>query len=377
MLRVYGMEEITKKPEAEQEKTPAVSVIMPVYNAMPYLTDCLDSVLAQTMRNFELICVDDGSTDESLNVLKSYAQKDDRVRILTQRNQYAGVARNNGMDAARGEYLLFLDADDLFAPEMLEKMLRRCTEDRADICICNIDVYDMSADSFRRSNTLDKKDYPARLPFAPQEYGKHLFTFSRSAVWNKLIHRTLPLKHGIRFEARRIANDVYFAYCCTALAERITYEDSVLLHLRRGQGTNLEASLARSPMNFAEALCSVKRTLLSECVYDDFENAFVSAAISHSFLSVNALKSRETRQILLTALREKYFPYYGVCDREKEVYESCLVYAMLQWLLSPLAEDPSVSTAKKAWFMAKACVHGYGLGTSVKEWYKYIRKTLA
>lgn len=96
------MEETTKKPEAEQEKTPAVSVVMPVYNAMPYLTDCLDSVLAQTMRNFELICVDDGSTDESLNVLKSYAQKDDRVRILTQRNQYAGVARNNGMDAARG-----------------------------------------------------------------------------------------------------------------------------------------------------------------------------------------------------------------------------------------------------------------------------------
>ena len=90
-------------------------------------------------------------------------------------------------------------------------------------------------------------------------------------------------------------------------ARKITYVDSTLLHLRRGQATNLEASLARSPTDFAEALCSVKRMLLSEGIYDDFENAFVSAAISHSFLSVNALKSRETRQALLTALREKYF----------------------------------------------------------------------
>ena len=370
-------EAVRKKPEAECPKNPKVSVIMPVYNAMPYLTDCLDSVLAQTMRNFELICVDDGSTDESLNVLKSYAQKDDRVHILTQKNQYAGVARNNGMDAARGEYLLFLDADDLFEPEMLEKMLDRSEEDQTDICICRTDIYDMTSDSFRRYNPLDRSYYPSVLPFSPQEYSKHIFLFGGSAAWNKLIRRALLLQHGIRFETRRIGEDMLFSYCCLVCARKITYVDSTLLHLRRGQATNLEASLARSPIDFAEALCSVKRTLLSEGIYDDFENAFVSAAISHSFLSVNALKSKEVRQALLAALREKYFPYYGVCDREKEVYESCLVYAMLQWLLSPLAEDPSVSTAKKAWFMAKACVRGYGLGTSVKEWYKYIRKTLA
>ena len=92
-----------------------------------YLSVCIESVINQSFTDWETLLVDDGSTDESLNVLKSYAQKDGRVRILTQQNQYAGVARNNGMDAARGEYLLFLDADDLFAPEMLEKMLRRCT----------------------------------------------------------------------------------------------------------------------------------------------------------------------------------------------------------------------------------------------------------
>ena len=96
-----------------------ISVIIPVYNAEKYLRECLDSVIEQTLQEIEIICVDDGSTDNSLAILKEYTQKDERLKIIEQANRGAGAARNLGMAVALGEYLAFLDADDLYYPQAL------------------------------------------------------------------------------------------------------------------------------------------------------------------------------------------------------------------------------------------------------------------
>ena len=98
-----------------------VSVILPVYNASDYLHQCMDSIVGQTLKDIEIICVDDGSTDNSLDILKEYEQKDKRVKVIQQKNAGAGAARNNGLSIATGEYLSFLDSDDFFEPDMLEK----------------------------------------------------------------------------------------------------------------------------------------------------------------------------------------------------------------------------------------------------------------
>ena len=101
---------------------PKVSVIIPIYNVETYLPQCLDSIINQTLKEIEIICVDDGSTDKSLDILKEYAKKDKRVAIITQKNLHAGVARNAGLSQAKGEYISFLDSDDFCEPEMFEKM---------------------------------------------------------------------------------------------------------------------------------------------------------------------------------------------------------------------------------------------------------------
>ena len=98
-----------------------VSVIIPVYNAEEHLEQCLDSILCQTLKEIEIICVDDGSKDSSPAILAEYAKKDNRVRVIRQENGGAGKARNTGLSAAKGKYLSFLDADDFSQPEMLEK----------------------------------------------------------------------------------------------------------------------------------------------------------------------------------------------------------------------------------------------------------------
>ena len=102
--------------------SPAISIVVPVYNVGPYLCECLDSVLAQTFADWECICVDDGSTDNSPEILRDYAAKDSRFRIVRQSNGGLSAARNSGMDAASGIYLYFLDSDDALAMNALEKL---------------------------------------------------------------------------------------------------------------------------------------------------------------------------------------------------------------------------------------------------------------
>lgn len=98
-----------------------VSVIIPVYNSGQYLQTCLESVISQTLRDIQIICVDDGSVDSSSQILERFAAVDPRITVLHQTNSGAGAARNFGLQVARGEYLSFLDADDFCEPDMLER----------------------------------------------------------------------------------------------------------------------------------------------------------------------------------------------------------------------------------------------------------------
>ena len=115
---------------------PKVSVIIPVYNTEKYLRECLDSVVNQTLRDIEIICVDDGSTDASPEILRKYAEKDSRVQVFTQEKSNAGAARNVGLSKAAGEYLAFLDSDDYYELSMLEHMLACAQERAADVVVC-------------------------------------------------------------------------------------------------------------------------------------------------------------------------------------------------------------------------------------------------
>ncbi|MDR1123958.1 MAG: glycosyltransferase, partial [Elusimicrobiota bacterium] len=110
----------------------AISIIIPVYNTGRYLPRCLDSVLAQTFKDFEVIAVNDGSSDNSANILADYAKKDSRIKVITQANQGQSMARNNGLKAARGRFVYFIDSDDYIHPQLLEIAYHFVTKYDAD-----------------------------------------------------------------------------------------------------------------------------------------------------------------------------------------------------------------------------------------------------
>lgn len=140
-----------------------VSIIIPVYNASKYIHVCMESLLCQTLRNIEIICVNDGSTDNSLEILKEYQQRDHRITVVEQENQGAGCARNNGMMHASGEYVLFLDADDFFDPELCSLAYYHAASRRAQVCLFKADRVDMQngknsicTRSFAKKKCLEK-----------------------------------------------------------------------------------------------------------------------------------------------------------------------------------------------------------------------------
>ena len=115
---------------------PLISVIIPVYNVEKYLRRCLDSVVAQTYRNLEIICVDDGSVDESGKICDQYAVRDARIKVIHQENQGLSAARNRGLDAAEGAYIAFVDSDDYILEDMYKKMLDKLLDYNVDLCVC-------------------------------------------------------------------------------------------------------------------------------------------------------------------------------------------------------------------------------------------------
>ncbi len=216
---------------------PKVSVIVPVYNCEQYLRECIDSILAQTYRDFELILVDDGSSDNSGSIVDGYAAKDGRIKVIHKENGGQSSARNTGLEAAKGEYIYISDSDDVLDPRLLETVIPRFA-----------DGYEMVAFCFRTIPaerkpdpglvTVLTKDRTVVLNTEEERFAFLTGPFRRKAirweVWNRVLRRDVIEKWKIRFPADRgvYPEDMYFSYCYVAHSSRILMIPDVLYEYR-------------------------------------------------------------------------------------------------------------------------------------------------
>ena len=124
-----------------KHQRPIISIIVPVYNTGKYLEKCLESIISQSLTNFEVICIDDGSTDNSYDILTTYKEKYNNFKIIYQENQGVAIARNNGLKYANGDYIIFIDSDDFITNDYLEKLYNESIITNADVVICNFYRY--------------------------------------------------------------------------------------------------------------------------------------------------------------------------------------------------------------------------------------------
>lgn len=207
-----------------------VSIVIPIYNKQKYLEECLDSIIAQTYENIEIICVDDGSTDSSLEILYKYKNKDNRIIIIEQENRGAGNARNTGMAAATGKYIQFLDADDFFEITMVEKMINKAEKIEADIVICNALEY-IEETKEKKHHTWLREENIYQDPFCFNEV-EDIFLITQSNIWNKLYRMDFVLENNLKFQEIISNNDTGFSILTLFLAKKITYVNEYFIYYR-------------------------------------------------------------------------------------------------------------------------------------------------
>ena len=226
---------------------PEISVIIPVYNSESNLRQALDSVLSQKLSSMELICVDDGSTDNSLKILEEYAAKDCRVQVYTKKNQHAGVARNKGVQIATGKYVAFLDADDFFMPNALCTLLEKAKKYKLDMVKGSFEYLDSI--SGQRYQTLEsvncsvsRWDRKRVLSFADRP--KRLLNVF-DVPWNGIYRRDFLNQNKICFNSLICVNDHSFFIHCLLKAQRLMICDTVVACYRIGQSSSLVGKKAK------------------------------------------------------------------------------------------------------------------------------------
>lgn len=200
---------------------PLISVIVPAYNLAHCIIDCIDSIEKQTYSNFEIIIIDDGSTDETKNVCEKLAKVYSNIRVISQKNQGISAVRNLGIRESRGEYLAFIDGDDQIKETFLEHLYQRLIADSSDIAVCGYQEIRTSncSDFVPSAQVLDSKTALTNYFIKQQDLD--------ILIWNKLYKKSLFQDFNIQYPIGQVHEDNLTTYKLFAKAKKISYLDSV------------------------------------------------------------------------------------------------------------------------------------------------------
>lgn len=264
---------------------PKISVVMPVYNTEFYLKRSISGVLNQTFKDFELILVNDGSTDNSLEIMQKFAKKDKRIKVINlEKNSGAGAARNEGIKHITGEYTLFVDSDDFMFPIMLEKMYNHAQLYNLDMVMCLayaingksremlsiplVDEYYSFAYSYLQENNISVFSY--------KDLPKNFFQISRKFVWDKLIKTSIIKDNNLYFDNVPIHNDSFFITMAMLHAQRIGYiTDRVYLYTE-GRSEAISKKVGYNLKSVYQTFVKIKAELEKMGILDDLYDSYIS-----------------------------------------------------------------------------------------------------
>ena len=271
-----------------------LSVIIPVYNVENYLNECLDSVTNQTLEDMEIICIDDGSTDNSPHILKEYSKKDKRIKIITKENGGQATARNLGIKEAQGEYIAFVDSDDFIEPTMFEKLYTKAKDNNLDIAMCKIATYDNQTEEIKDNvwyymlgvfrdfekdifNHKDTKEFTCHIAVTP---------------YNKIYKTTLLKENNILFPEGLIFEDEKFFYDTYLRAKRVSIVDEFLYYYRiNRKGSTVDTIKDNDFSDIVPISKLIRETFKETDNYEDYK-----ILLSNRFIHLQLARFTQTSQ---------------------------------------------------------------------------------
>lgn len=271
-----------------------LSVIIPVYNVEDYLNECLDSVINQTLEDIEIICIDDGSTDNSPDILKEYSKKDKRIKIIIKENGGQATARNLGIKEAQGEYIAFVDSDDFIEPTMFEKLYTKAKDNNLDIAMCKIATYDNQTEEIKDNvwyymlgvfrdfekdifNHKDTKEFTCHIAVTP---------------YNKIYKTTLLKENNILFPEGLIFEDEKFFYDTYLRAKRVSIVDEFLYYYRiNRKGSTVDTIKDNDFSDIVPISKLIRETFKETDNYEDYK-----ILLSNRFIHLQLARFTQTSQ---------------------------------------------------------------------------------
>lgn len=286
---------------------PIISVIVPVYNVQDYIEKCLDSILSQTFTNFELICVNDGSTDNSREILEKYKKRDCRIKIIDKQNGGLSSARNAGMDVARGEFLSFIDSDDWVDVTMLEKLYKSINFYNSDIAICAVHQFDET------NQQIDDSNPYYTLEFFDKSFDNTVFSYKNVKpfimdvcvmAWNKLYRRSFIQNCNAKFPQGLIFEDGPFFFNIFFKTQRVSIVRDFLYYYRINRKNSI---IQKAGKKFLDVI-SVTEIMYNEIKnledFNDFRYTFFRKKVEDLIYRFEHLNSKYKKEFAVKLCNE-------------------------------------------------------------------------
>ena len=289
---------------------PKVSVVMPAYNVEQFIQETIGSLLAQSFKDFELIVVDDGSSDSTPKILKSLADSDTRITIISQPNKGPGAARNTGLDVSSGEYVMFLDSDDLYESSLLEKLVEAADVNKAEVVACRSTQFDGDTGAPIESWwTIKNAQLPKKEVFCKNDMPDFLFSAFIGWPWDKFYKRTFIESYGLRFPNLSNSEDLYFVFLSLVKASTICVVSQPLIKHRVRKHGSVSSSRAAHPLDFYESTCQLKRELRKDPeAYAVISWSFLNWAFGYMIWNIETMNDIAAQRTQLAALANNEFP---------------------------------------------------------------------
>lgn len=294
---------------------PKVSIIVPVYKAEAYLHRCVDSILAQTFTDWELLLIDDGSPDKSGEICDEYTKKDSRIRVIHKKNSGVAAARQDGLELSQGEYIIHADSDDWMEPQTLLELYTVAQQEKADVVLC--DYYIVNGDF---------KTYVKQKPTQISNNDRIIKDFTRNllgSLWNKLVRRECILKYNVHFIPEiNYSEDLLFCYQLFVNPVKTVYLGKAFYNYVM-QDSSITHNLSRKNINARlKAYEQMKIILCKPCFSEDlqaFKFDIVIDAIKSGLYNVKEIANMYADCKLLIGLK------FGVGKKQK-------LFALLMYL---------------------------------------------
>lgn len=274
-----------------------ISVIIPIYNVEEYLDRCIESIINQTFKNLEIILVNDGSTDNCLDICKKWLKIDKRIKLIDKKNGGLSDARNAGMKIAQGEYISFIDSDDSISKDFYEIMYTILLKNNSDIVECNIiDVYDNIKPKDNNLSDFVEKNYTSFE--AIKELVKN--NDFHQTVWNKLYKKSVI--SNINFPYRKLHEDEFFTWKVFKNCTKLTKINCSLYHYYHRKGSIMETNYSLNRLDALDA--RLERYVDLKLLYPSLEKELKISIVFPCIFSMQKVLNMEDKQSVMIGKRK-------------------------------------------------------------------------